>query len=81
MQILYGDENLFYIFFLFIIEKSDFLELRQNKNNSDQLERIPRLKLPRFFNSGVESSALNPFSATAQSGSMGSQPKNRFSGM
>ena len=29
---------------------SDVVELRQYKNNSDQFEPIPRLKLPRFFN-------------------------------
>ena len=32
------------------IKNINLLELRQHKNNTDQFERIPRLKLPRFFN-------------------------------
>ena len=49
MQMAYGDKKLFNVFFLFVIEKFDFLELRQYKNNSGQSEKILCLKLPRLF--------------------------------
>ena len=35
------------------------LELRQFKNNSDQFVRIPRLKLPRFFNHRISHALAN----------------------
>jgi len=39
--------------------EEDNLELRQYKNNSDQFERIPRLKLPRFFNNRISHAWAN----------------------